>query len=202
LIYATQLPPAEKIARVGFSMPLAIYDRLKSAPLTVHLTLALTQARAGRVTTMPLPAGSFSVPEFGACSTEGALNDPGEVGGIFCLSPLREPHLTQIQMVMHNASSRCEVAQKDPDLPSSTWQGSLDTWPAQFGLSSVKFPYGAWLMNVDSGGQVNSSLHLCRGTPITFTRYDLIRRAQVTVTIQSFQLPTLTPGQLRVITNP
>ena len=201
-LYVTKISPAERTTHIGFVMPLAVYDQLKSAPLTVRLTLALTQAKAGRVTSVSLPAGSFSVPDFGVCSPDGSLKDPDEVGGIFCLSALREPRLTQIRLVAHNASSTCDAAQTDAGVPNSTWQGSLDAWPARIGVSSVKFAYGAWPMNVDSAGQIDSNLHLCRGTPITFTRYDLIRRAQVTVTIQGFQLPTLTPGERSVITNP
>jgi hypothetical protein len=202
LLYVTKISPAEKTAHIGFVMPVAVYDQLKSAPLTVHLTLALTQARAGRFTTVSLPAGSFSVPDFGVCSPEGALHDPDEVGGIFCLSALREPHLTRIQLIAHNESSTCDSAQTDAGVPNSTWQGSLDTWPAQMSISSVKFPYGAWPSYVGPAGREISGLHLCRGAPITFTRYDLSRRAQVAVTIQNFQLPTLTPAQRSVITNP
>jgi hypothetical protein len=171
----------------------------------VRLTLALTLAQAGRVTSVSLPAGSFFVPDFGFCSPEGALHDPlhdpDEVGGIFCLSALREPRLTQIQLVAHNNSSTCNAAQTDAGVPNSTWEGSLDPWPAQFGLSSVKFPYGPRLVNFDSAGQV-TTLHLCRGTRIIFTRYDVLRRAQVAISIQGFQLPTLTPAQGSVITNP
>jgi hypothetical protein len=201
-IYATQWSPEDESVNVGLSMPLAIYDRLRSLPLSVRLTLALTQARAGKVTSVSLPAGSFSVPDFGVCRPQKGLSDPNQAGGILCLSALREPRLTQIQLVAHNAGSTCDSASTDAGVPYATWQGSLDAWPAQFGISSVKFPFGAWPMKVDREGPVIANLHLCRGTPITFTRYDLIRRSQVAVTIEAFQLPALTPDQRIVITNP
>jgi hypothetical protein len=200
-IYATRWSPAEESVNVGLSMPLAVYDRLRSEHLNVRLTLALTQARAGRVTSVSLPEGNFSVPDFGVCSPEAALNDPNEVAGIFCVSPMRAPHLTQIQLVAHNSSSTCNAAPADAGVLNTTWQGSLDAWPAQFGISSVKFPYGPGLIKVDSAGGL-TILHLCNGAPITFARYDLIRRAQVTVKIPGFQLPKLTPAQRSVITNP
>jgi hypothetical protein len=202
LLHVRKITPDDKTARVSFDMPLAIYDRLKSAPLTVHLTMALTQAQAGGVTSVFLPAGGFSVPDFGVCSPQAGFNDPGEVGGISCLSALREPHLTQIEVVAHNKSSGCDPAETNFGVKNATWQGSLSSWPADFGLSSVKFPYGIGPMSGDYAGEVGSYLHLCPGTPISFTRYDVVRRAQAAVTIQGFQLPALTPGQRSVITNP
>jgi hypothetical protein len=206
LLFGRNISPDEKTAYVSFDMPLAIYDQLQSAPLTVHLTLALTQAQAGRVTSVSLPAGRFSVPDFGNCSPQARLSDPltdpKEVLGIYCVSALREPHFTQIQLVAHNQNSNCDAGQADASVPNSTWKGSLSSSPAQFGLSSVQFPYGVWPTAEDYVDRGNSNLHLCLGTPITFTRYDVLRRAQVAVTIEGLQLPTLTPGQRSVITNP
>jgi hypothetical protein len=202
LLFRNKISPTDKTAFISFFMPLAVYDQLKSAPLTLHLTMALTQAGAGSVTSVSLPDGSFSVPNFGVCSPEAAFNDPNEVGGVFCKSALREPHLTQIQLVAHNPSSNCDAAATDAGVPNSTWQGSLDAWPAQFGVSPVKFPYGAWPAYIDPAGRQMTTLHLCRGTPITFTRFDLVRRAQAAITIPDFQLPQLTPAQRSVITNP
>jgi hypothetical protein len=206
LLFGRNISSDEKTAHVSLDMPLAVYDQLQSAPLTVHFTLALTQAQAGRVTSVSLPAGSFSVPDFGNCSPQARfsdpLTDPKEVLGIYCVSALREPHFTQIQLIAHNHNSNCDAGQADAGIPNSTWKGSLSSWPAQFGLSSVQFPYGVWPTPEDYVDRGNSNLHLCPGTPITFTRYDVLRRAQVAVTIEGLQLPTLTPGQRSVITNP
>ncbi len=206
LLFVRKITPDEKTEHVSFDMPLAVYDQLKSAPLTVHLTLALTQAQAGRVTSVTLSAGKFSVPDFGVCSPlarlSDPLSDPKQVFGIYCVSALREPHLTQIQLVAHNQNSTCEAAPSDAGVPNSKWQGSLSSWPAQFGLSSVEPPFGVWPTAEDFVDRANSDLHLCPGTPITFTRYDVSRRAQVAISIQGFQLPTLTPAQRSVITNP
>lgn len=201
LLYVTQISPADKTTHVSFVMPLAAYDQLESAALTLHLTLALTQESAGRVTSVSLPDDRFSVPGFGVCSPQDAPDNPDEIAGFFCMSPLREPQLTQIQLVAHNSGSKCNAAQTDAGVSNTTWRGSLDRWPAQLGISPVKYPYGPGLISFGSTGQF-STLHLCRGTPISFTRYELIRRAQIALTIPDFQLPKLTTAQLRVITNP
>ena len=121
-------------------MPLAIYDQLQTAPLTVHLTLALTQAQAGRVTSVSLPAGRFSVPDFGNCSPQARLSDPltdpKEVLGNCRVSALREPHFTQIQLVAHNQNSNCDAGQADASVPNSTWKGS----PVPRRLNSASLP--------------------------------------------------------------
>ncbi len=206
LLFQKKIIPDDKTAHVSFDIPLAVYDQLKSAPLTVHLTLALTQAQAGRVTSVSLPAGRFSVPDFGVCMPQAKLSDPlsdsKQVYGIFCVSALREPHLTQVELVAHNQNSTCDAAPSDAGVPNSKWQGSLSSWPAQFGLSSVEPPYGVWPTAEDFVDHSNSNLHLCPGTPVTFTRYDVSRRAQVAISIKGFQLPNLTPAQRNVITNP
>jgi hypothetical protein len=206
LLFVRKITPDDKTGHVSFDMPLAVYDQLKSGPLTVHLSLALTEALAGRVTSVSLPAGRFSVPDFGVCSPQARINDPlsdpRQVFGIYCVSGLREPHLTQVQLVAHNQNSTCDAAPSDASVPNSKWQGSLSSWPAQFGLSSVEPPFGVWPTAEDFVDHANSNLHLCPGTPITFTRYDVSRRAQVAISIQGFQLPTLTPAQRSVITNP
>jgi hypothetical protein len=197
LIYETKFLPGMKIARLGFAIPRAVYDRLKALPVKVRLTFLLTEAQVGAVTRISLPAGSFRVPDFGVCSPQASLANPDEISGIFCRSALREPRLTHIQFFAHNASCKSSPDQIDAGLADSTWQGSLDAAPAQFGIASVKFPFGAFPNNV-----TGENLHFCPGTPVTFSRYDLIRRAQAGVTIEGFQLPALTAGQLQVITNP
>jgi hypothetical protein len=206
LLFQRKVTADDKAENVSFDVPLAVYDQLKSAPLTVHITLALTQADAGRVTSVSLPAGSFSVPEFGVCTPQARisdpLSDPKQIFGIYCVSALREPYFTQVQLVAHNQNSTCDAAQADSGVPNSVWRGSLSSWPAQFGLSSVESPYGVWPTPENYVDRDHPNLHLCPGTPITFTRYDVSRRAEVAVTIQDFQLPNLTPEQRSAITNP
>jgi hypothetical protein len=197
LIYETTFLPDMKIANLGFAVPRAVYDKLKALPVTVRLTLLLTQAQVGAVTRISLPAGSFRVPDFGVCSPQASRANPDEISGIFCRSALREPQLTQIQFLAHNVSCKNSPDLIDAGLVGSIWQGSLNSGPAQFGIASVKFPFGAFPSNV-----TGENLHFCPGTPVTFSRYDLVSRAQTAVAIEHFQLPALTAGQLQVITNP
>ena len=198
LIYNTKFMPDVKSTRVGFAMPRPVYDRLKGLPLTVHLTLLLTQAQVAAVTRVSLPASNFTVPDFGVCSPQPRLAGRSEISDIVCLSAMREPRLTQMQFVAHNTGCNGSSDPLDTGFADNTWQGSLDAAPAQFGLASVKFPFGVFPWT----GSSPQVLHLCPGTPIIFSRYYLARRAQATFTIQGFQLPAVTPGQLQVITNP
>ena len=197
-IYATKFLPDMKAARMAFAMPRPVYDRLKALPLTVRLNILLNQAQVGAVTRISLSERKFTVPDFGVCSAQPSFADRSEISDVVCLSAMREPRLTQIQFLAHNTGCNGSPDHLATGFAENTWQGSLDDGLTQHGLSSVKFPFGIFPWT----GSPDAVLHLCPGTPITFSRYDLVRRGQVSVTIPGFELPALTPGQLQVITNP
>jgi hypothetical protein len=71
--------------------------------------------------------------------------------------------------------------------------GELSPAPAEFGITSV-WSRSVWLndfgTDVERSGRI---LHppplLCPGTPVHFTRYTLMNRSEVDVTLPQFQLP-------------
>jgi hypothetical protein len=187
--------PGEARPSATFSMPMAVFSKFQSMPLRVHLTFALIQGQAGRVTTIPLPASRFSVPDFGVCAPQRGWGPQfGEIAGIGCLFPLREPQLTYISTRWSNAS--CPASPSEPDLGVTgvAWVGSFDREPAQFGISSVVQPPISLSNNIlpNRGNQEVQFRNLCLGTPITFTQYNLVRRTQTSVAIEGFFLPKMT----------
>jgi hypothetical protein len=79
------------------------------------------------------------------------------------------------------------------------WVGSDNAAP--LGLPLVPFQY----QNYNSTNSMNGGpdKRFCPDTPsVTFTQYALLRRMQAEVTIQGFQLPEPTEGQMNVIENP
>ena len=197
-IYATKFEPDMKTARVAFAMPRPVYDRLRALPLTVRLNILLKLAQVGAVNRISLSERKFTVPDFGVCSPRPSFPEPNEIRDVVCLSALREPWLTQIQYEAHNTDCNSSPVHLGIGFAENTWQGSLEDGLVQPSLSSVKFPFGIFPWT----GSSDTPLHLCPGTTITFSRYDLARRGQVSVTIPGFQLPAVTPGQLQVIANP
>jgi hypothetical protein len=178
----------------GFTMPLDVYNKYRSVPLNVHLAIAITQAQADKLTTIPMPTGWFVVPDFGDCSPQtGWAPEFGHVIGINCVSPLAKPQLTYVSTRWSNAACLATQALADPGVLGDAWVGSLNPEPAEFGISPV--------VNDSiqlSNGEVNEAegrarfRYLCPGTPIVFTRYKTARRLQMTVDATDFHLPTVT----------
>jgi hypothetical protein len=186
--------PGESFFSSGFSMPLAIYRKYAGVPLQVHLSFAITQARADKTATIPLSMQPFAVPDFGVCSPQTGWSPiPGQVSGIDCVAALREPQLTYI--VTRWSDTRCSASREVPasGAPGTAWVGSLDREPAQIGFSSVKDV----LVNLSNSqlaqaqGTGGALRYLCAGTPITFTEYTMVNRMQVSMDIKDFQLPKI-----------
>ena len=188
------LGPGEDNVSAQFGMPMAIYKKFQSQPLSVHLELALTRAHVASVTSIPLSMERFAVPNFGVCAPQtGWTPVLGEVTGIRCVTPLRDPPLTYIST--RYSSTECTGAPTAPDagvlgtgILGSGWTGSLDRWPARINLSPALDAH-VNLSNNQMESGTKEMRALCPGTPITFTQYSLVGRTQTSVDVQGFYLP-------------
>jgi len=199
-VYKEVFYPGQKFADASFSIPLAVYEKFSAMPLNMDLTLALSQTQAGKVTRISLPARDFFVPDFGVCSPEaGSADRPDESNGITCRSALRLPKFTFVQIGWTTA--RCNASPVEPAerVQTSAWKGTLDKEPAEFGIAPI-MPVSGMVQNYYSA--YKEPPHLCPGSSVTFTQYNLARRTQAAIAIQGFRLPALSHGQLQVIANP
>ena len=116
-----------------------------------------------------------------------------------CRAPLRQPPFTYIQTTWSYGPCN-QSCQNISGVQGAAWLGSLDVEPAGFSIVPLWASFVPFSNRFPSDDQRGyHPRHLCQGAPVTFTRYDLTRRAQTSLSIQSFQLPTLTTGQVRVI---
>jgi ABC-type transport system involved in multi-copper enzyme maturation permease subunit len=76
----------ENHPNASIMMPIEFYRKFQSMPLSVHLTFAITQARAGQPITIPLSAGDFTVADFGICSPKTAVTSWGSSASPPCAS--------------------------------------------------------------------------------------------------------------------
>lgn len=173
----TYLPGDTKSA-VNVNIPVAIYEKYKSMPVTLHLDLAYSRIQAGKSTTVPLSLEKFSVPGFGICSLRkdnAALN---------CRSAVYKPPLTLISAnvsdYQHTVSGHVGGG--------SYWAGSLES---DFSGASVLPSSDLNVFSFRGAGNAGGSLGgLPLGTPLTFTQYKQIGRAQSSLTLTNFHLPT------------
>ena len=102
-------------------------------PVTVRITLALTQLQATNSVRVTLPTHDVAVPGFGLCEVETV-----GYGTLQCRRALREPQLTNVSAGWSNTP--CDVPEDELLLNRGMqWPGQLDREPAEFGIVPIQF---------------------------------------------------------------
>jgi hypothetical protein len=163
---------------------------------TMQLTLAVTELQAGTDTTAAIsPGEDLAVPGFGVCDA-GTFDRYNE---LVCRSAMGLPSLTRVSATWH--PKECSPQERMPDAPltAATWAGSPRASSARASLSAVQLVlvnlYPDWHDGYDLYRTVG--LALCPGTVVHFTRYNVIGRAQVSVTLPSSYFQTAVPDNWR-----
>lgn len=178
------LPNAQDF-NADFQLPRAVFERLQSTPVTLHLTFAWTELRRGRVRQVAIPAHEFTVPGFGICSPAVYLATPSQIDGVSCRFALRQPTLTYMSTLWSE-----DACPSPATIPGSGWTGTLDTAPADFSIATV------WTLPLPLTNNLYSerhtrSRHICAGTPLTLAEYTVAQRGQSGFTIPGFRFPEL-----------
>jgi hypothetical protein len=185
--------PGASESWITFQMSRAFFDQVRSMPVTLHFTVALTRVQAGNLRSIPLPMQDFSVHDFGICSP---LTDMfhSRLFGIACRFALHQPRLTYI--TARWSDSPCSASQPglDSGVQGDAWIGSLETSPADFAISPVWSPSINLSNATKMEGNKPESRYLCPGTPVTFTQYNMVGRTQYEFTIADFRFPSYEPN--------
>ncbi len=184
--------PGTSESWISVRMSRAFFDQVRSTPVTLHFTVALTQVRAGSARSISLPTQDFSVPDFGICSPQADLFHH-QFFGIACRFALHQPNLTYISARWPD--SPCSASQQDPNtgVQGDAWIGSLETGPADFAIVPIWSPSIGLSNGIKVEGDKSESRHLCPGTPVTFTQYNLVGRMQYDFNIPDFRFPSYQP---------
>jgi hypothetical protein len=167
------------------------YNRFKSAPVTLHVTLALSRLQSDTVMQIAAPSRSTIIPGVGICSPWYRGSSEG-LSALACRMALRLPRRTYATTQW--TSAPCTSTQPPPEVNvlGTMWIGDLDSGDLASRISSainpVPSPYLYFNIGAHSGD--GTSWHLCPGVPITFTQYHLVDRTQTDFTIPNFQVPT------------
>jgi len=194
--------PGELLFNPDFWMPMEVYNKFQSMPLSMHLSFAITLAQAGKMNTVPMSLDWFAVPEFGVCSPLIWSPEVGQPVGMGCDAALRAPQLTYISTRWSDGPCSAGPPAADSGVLGTGWVGSIDREPAQFALN----PVIALPVNLSNSEILNTPggkpRFLCPGTPITFTQYNKIGRMRTSVDIQGYHLPKITgEGNMLTITS-
>ncbi len=179
--------PGVHHAELSLALSPAVYDRFKSGPVTLRITSALTRLQAGMVTAIGYPSSDVPVAGIGFCSAA-----PKSGWDLRCRSAVSDPNLTRVTALWSKALCSGPPPPPEDTLLGSTWIG-LHPGPIESVLSPVL------TQNIDfSNSRVRNrydgsddSWHLCPGTPLTFTQYNVADRTQSDITIPDFHLPVV-----------
>jgi hypothetical protein len=179
-------------AEVNLSLPKTVYERFRDKPLSLHLTLAVSQGRVQSSSNIPFPSTEASIAGDGICMatgewTEKATFDHQDVH-TQCRYPLRNPYLTHIVLRYPDPACSPSGGAMRTDLGWS--RNGSPSEPAQLAIDPV-FPGS----NMGSGESVparhSGISHPCPGTVMTFTEYRVVGRTQASLTVPDYHLPPL-----------
>ncbi|MGD0887816.1 MAG: hypothetical protein ABR889_01080 [Acidobacteriaceae bacterium] len=156
----------------------ALYERFKTAPVTLRITFAVSRYQSDTVTKMAFTAGDAAIPGIGFCASEYSST-------MICRAALRGPRLTHVTMLWSHGA--CPDAQTSP---VSTAED--DAWLGPGGINIA--PGSVWTMRMFFFHRSNedsdySHWHICPGSPLTLTQYNLLERTQASMTLTNFVLP-------------
>jgi hypothetical protein len=200
-VYNERYLPGAWDSTMRFRIRSSVYDRFKASPVTLNLTFAIDEARATGVTRIPLPSTEFAVPGVGICTPQSSwFSLPPEITGISCRSAMRGPRLDYVNVHWSEsgAEAACSGAPHEAEtVLGTTWTGSFETDPAEFGITSVwETPLNFSNPSTYYEGKQVWARQLCPGTPVVFTRYELSRRTRLEMSIPNFRLPELALGDV------
>ncbi len=185
--YVENYLPSTQRSTAYFTVSKDIYEQVKSLPLTVRLTFALTQLQSGATTTVPLTMGDFSVPGFGICSLS-------SFSRLQCRFPMHHPRLALVNSVL--SKERCPVdrSSRPEGIPGQAWTGDLGNQPADFGISPV-WSSGIFLAKAENPNPISfQNYRLCPGSLLSVTPYNVVRHTQTDLTITGLQVTDHSPS--------
>lgn len=183
--------PGQPNSTVTLQINRAFYGRMKDKPVTVELSLAFTLLQSGEVKRMVLPEKSFQLPSGSVCRST------GESSGLSCLSPMRQPPLLLVATRLSKQDCSAAPPANDGD-PAFDWVGTLDSEPAEFGLTSVWDTYiSFWRF---SSARDSKRQYFCPGAPLSFAPYTVSSRRQQRIVSQVPNLKSLLMPSLAQMT--
>jgi hypothetical protein len=100
-----------------------VFERWKSTPVRVHLTINLTVLGNPHMEHMPLAGGPYRVPGVGLCELDPRAGDRAAVS---CRAPFRQPAYVLAQFDKY-----------DKDITTAQQHANYSPYPAEFGISPI-----------------------------------------------------------------
>jgi hypothetical protein len=184
---ATPFLPGAHAPSLPFILSRSDYERFKSVPVTLHVTLAVTELHEGSETTATIANPAFPVSGFGVCSTQWGERS---TSFLLCRSEFGELPLTYVKTAFSDNSCSGPKPQQKDVRTFAEWMGKAYADPVDASSDLIRLTF-AQSAAYDNRGYPHGThdLALCPGTPAQFTHYDVVRRSRAYLTVSNFQLP-------------
>jgi hypothetical protein len=190
-VYNERFVPGAENSVLSATVDSRSFDQLRSGPVTLYVSLAVTELKADAAVSIPLStSGDFSLPRIGICNFAGPEGFSSAT--LHCRLAWGQPHLTQVSAPASNTPCTQGQPAVKTDARFSSWVGELDPDPADFGLTPV------WTTNIGFEGTGGSmlleaserrhQLYICGGSPLLLTSYHTVRRFRYEFTVHNVSL--------------
>jgi hypothetical protein len=175
--------PDQKSTRIDVTLKRSAFERLRSSPVRLRLSIAFTLFHDTNRREFVTPAGVFIMKDVGLCSTESIYSR-----GIHCLAPLRRPKSLLLSADM--SMSTCPVPEGESPAThgeiARDWTRGSGSEPAEFGISPLK-TVDLYLTDWN-GAASRRSTGICPGTPFVLSNPEPVGRNQFALQIDGLRL--------------
>jgi len=174
--------PGESFGNLELLLKPEVYDRFKSGPVKLHITLAVSRYQADSVTQMAYPAADAAIPGLGFCT-------PQSYGlpNLHCRAAIDVPRLTYMTAMWSKSGCSNPAHLFEPTAKGSAWTGpqGFDTRLALVVASNFWMGY----QPTDEEQREHLPWQICPGSPLTLTTYRSLGPTQTDLTLTNVTLP-------------
>jgi len=186
--YEQIFAPAKK-SEILFTVDKPFFERVKSIPITLHISLASSVLRVQEARRVIAANGDFEALGGSICSIW-----PGDASSLHCRAPLRRPSMA---VTVLSKESTCSLDNDEEPLSReasfSDWEWNRDPSSVEMDLTPVQtFTFSFWRLSWKTGDRRH---FLCPGTPITFKTLRETQRERNEVTIEGIRLADYQPKE-------
>ena len=181
--------PTQNKSELLFAVDRLFFERVKTIPATLHISLALTRFRAQEVRQVIASSGDFEVPGEAICSIWWP-----DGRSLHCRAPFGRPFLALSVLPQESTCAPVEGEKdqsKNSPLAGSSWVSYRFPGPALSPVEMFYLSLGRWSRNrTDQPPNV-----LCPGTPLNFAILREDRRARGALNIEGIRLADYQPKE-------
>ncbi|HYE24362.1 MAG TPA: hypothetical protein VEG32_04100 [Clostridia bacterium] len=175
--------PGQKNTQLILQLKRGVYERMKSSPVNLHMSLAVTVYEDKNRREFVVPSGDFALADAGVCSAEHRFTR-----SLYCRAPLRRPSFLLITADASRSTCQSGDEQSPPEKGAIArgWISDESSAPAEPGINPLQ-EFSVGLTHWTDSPQ-RSSTGICPGTPVTLSNPEPVRKLRTELSLRDFSL--------------